>query len=309
MRPIASEQSFVRFPLNELLGTAANIRLLRTLCDEVAGPLSAAEAAERAGLTEAGARRALSRLVWTGFVVRIGEGRSRHFGLRDRDPVLDALSALFRVERTRFDALLAAIRATLEPLTEVRVSWISDLPSQVGEPLHLYLFTDAVSLPTLSTSIRQRIVAVEKEFDLTIEAHVLTSTEAPAVDWRRAILIAGVPPVELPHAASRPSTHADRDRRALRLSEAIAALMDKDASLTPRAVKHLERILLGDHGAASHDLREWLDILTSYSPARLKRFVVAGTPRADRLRQSSPFFAVLTPDERDRVFKTLEESS
>ena len=309
MRPIASEQSFVRFPLNELLGTAANVRLLRTLCDEVAGPLSATDAAERAGLTEAGARRALSRLVRTGFVVRIGEGRSLHFGLRDRDPVLQALSALFGIERTRFDALLAAIRATFEPLSEVRVAWISDLPQRVGEPLHLYLFTDAVSLPTLSTSIRQRIVAVEKEFDLTIEVHVLTPAEAPAVDWRRATLVAGLPPVERSDVPSRPSTHADRDRRALRLSEAIAALMDKDSSLTPRAVRHLERILLEEHGAASHDLREWLDILTSYSPERLKQFVVADTPRANRLRQSSPLFAVLTPDERDRVLQSLEENS
>jgi hypothetical protein len=306
MRPVASERSFVRFPLNELLGTEANVRLLRTLCDEVSGPISAADAAQRSGLTEAGARRALARLARTGFVVRSGRGRSVHFGLRQRDGLVEALSNLYAAERRRFDALLAAIRAALEPLSEVRVAWISELPPRVGEPLHVHVLTDARSLPTASATIRGRIVAVEADFDLTIEVHSWTRADAPEVDWRRVTLIAGIQPSEGSERPPVPTLHSDRDRRALKLSEAIVDLIDSDASLITRAKQHIERILGEERGAAGHDLREWMEVLESYSPERLKRFLVADTPRANRLRQSSPFLAVLTSDQRDRVLESIE---
>jgi hypothetical protein len=34
---------------------------------------------------------------------------------------------------------------------------------------------------------------------------------------------------------------------------------------------------------------------------------VSGTSRAQRLRQSSPFFAILTPEQRDRVLAAMEK--
>ena len=74
MRPIATEQNALRFPLNQLLGTQAHVRLLRILANEVVGPITTSDAAARAGLTEAGARRALVRLAKTGFVRRVGGG-------------------------------------------------------------------------------------------------------------------------------------------------------------------------------------------------------------------------------------------
>ena len=49
MRPIVSEQDPLRYPLNELLGTRAHVRLLRVMANEVDGPLTASEVAKRAG--------------------------------------------------------------------------------------------------------------------------------------------------------------------------------------------------------------------------------------------------------------------
>ena len=49
MRPISGEQDIVRYPLNELLGTHANVRLLRVLIEGVDGPVSVGEAAAQAG--------------------------------------------------------------------------------------------------------------------------------------------------------------------------------------------------------------------------------------------------------------------
>jgi hypothetical protein len=40
MRPIVSEQDPLRYPLNELLGTRAHVRLLRVMANEVDGSLT-----------------------------------------------------------------------------------------------------------------------------------------------------------------------------------------------------------------------------------------------------------------------------
>ena len=305
MRPIATEQNALQFPLNRLLGTAAHVRLLRILADQVAGPVSATFAAERTGLTETGARRALARLARTGFVVRVGGGRSQLFELRTDEALAKSLSALFRAERERFDELLSSVRTCLASLAEVRVAWIDALPEGTGEPLEIGLVSDPESLSWLSQELRRRIIDVEQRFDVTIEIRGFTLADAPEVSWREAILLAGIPPGERSLGAPV-ATHLDRERRALRISEVISHLVDKDRSVISRAVLHLDRVLADQPGAASHDLREWHAILTTYSVERLKRFLISTSSRAQRLRQSSPFFAVLTPDERDEVVAKLE---
>ncbi len=87
---------------------------------------------------------------------------------------------------------------------------------------------------------------------------------------------------------------------------AIAGLLDKNPSLIRRALRHIDRVLKDDPGSAAHDLEEWKAILGTYSLERTRDFLVAQSSRAERLRQSSPFFAVLTPPERDRVLELME---
>lgn len=305
MRPIASTQSFVRYPLNRLLGTPANVRLLRILADEVVGPISAPEAAERAGLTESGARRALDHLAETGFVVRVGGRRSRQFELSD-DVLIRSILALFRAERARYEDLIESIRTSFEELAEVRVAWLEVGPERVGEPLEIGLVADSESLDWVMAEIRRRITDVEQKFDLTIEVRGFTAADAPTLSWDEVSLLAGVPPLEWAAREAPPILHGDREQRALRLSEAIADLLRDDPSIVRRADRHLARLLKDEPGAASGDLREWRAILETYSPERLVRFLVSESPRAQRLRQSSPFFAVLTADERDHVTAALE---
>lgn len=308
MRPIAVEQSFVRYPLNDLLGTAAHVRLLRILADETIGPISAAEAAERTGLTETGARRALARLAKTGFVVRVGGGRSQQFGLKGDDVLNESLAGLFRMERTRYEDLIEAIRKTLSGLTEVRVAWLGALPKELGEPLEIALIADSESLAWLNVEVRRRIIEIEQRFDVTIEVRAFARADAPPVSWGEVTLLAGVPPHSWTQAQTPLADHAAREERALRLSEAIVELLEKDPSIVKRAARHLERLEKDDPGAAAEDLREWQAILETYSRERLYRFLVSTSPRANRLRQSSPFFAVLTAEERDHVVAAMEAS-
>jgi len=306
MRPIATQQSPTRFPLNEILGTGANVRLLRVLAKEVTGPISVSDAGDRAGLTEAGARRALARLARIGFVRRIGGGRSQQYAIREEGPLAESLMLLFDKEQDRYEELLSNLREIFQGLGEIQLAWMDSLPAGVGDPLEVGLMTDPSSLALLRREVRRRISEVEKRYDVIIEVHGFTRADAPRVSWPEATLLAGVPDSGTASPSAGPVSHADRDRRALVLHRAISDLLDENPSLVRRAEQHLERLLQEDQGSALAELQDWLALLQSYSLERLRDFLIATGPRAERLRQSSPFFAVLTAEERDRVLESLE---
>lgn len=303
MRPIATEHDALRHPLNDLLGTRANVRLMRLLTMDATGPIGTPEAAAQTGLTEAGARRALRKLVKTGVVEEIGGGRARRFQLRQAAHLVPHLTSLFRAERERFQQLLVRLKDIFKTLSEVRVAWIDATPSEPGRPLHLGLISDVRSLGYVEEEVRRRVGDIEAEYDLTIELHLFARADAPEIPWQHVTLVAGH--VDEP-GRDIGSTHVDRLERAERLSKAIADLIDRDESLLSRASAHLELLLQQDQGSAAHDLREWRDILARYSRHRLKEFLTSDSPRAQRLRQSSPFFAVLTSEERDDLLDAME---
>ena len=307
MRPIASEQDILQFPLNELFGTPANVRLLRLLAEQVSGPVGVPEAAVQTGLTQAGARRALRRLERTGFVEQLGGGRGQRFVLRETDgPLALEISTLFRRERERYQQLVGQLRAVLRELPEIQVAWVEVAPTEAGQPLHLGVLSDPRALEYLEEQVRQRVADIERQHDLTIEIHAFAQADAPDVPWSDKLLLAGHVPGGSRQAGMG---HEDRDKRAAAMSRAIASFLERDASLLRRAKSHVEFLLEQDQGAASHDLREWSDILSGYSQRRIRDFLIAETPRARRLRQSSPFFAVLTPGQRDEVLDELEKQA
>lgn len=304
MRPIANEQNVIRYPLNELLGTAANVRLMRVLAEEVVGPISASEAAKMTGLTLAGARRALVKLAKTGFVQHAGGQRSQRFVLRESDPITKTIRELFQNESRRYQSLKTQIRDVLENLSEIQAAWIDEPPTQTGKPFQIGILSDSKSLAYLGEQVRNRLAEIEKEFDIIIEVRSFSRADVPEAYLDGVELIAGYVDVG---ALSSERTHSERDERAARISAAIADALDADPSLIKRASRYLEFQLEESHGSASHDLNEWHDILSRYSVQRIKDFIVADTPRAKRLRQSSPFFAVLNPDERDHIIAAAEK--
>ena len=89
------------------------------------------------------------------------------------------------------------------------------------------------------------------------------------------------------------------------LSRRLAESIEHDSSLIRRAKEHIHRMLKSDQGPAMKDIEEWYDILESYSVQRLSRFLVSTSERANRLRQSNPFLAILDPEERRHLMKGL----
>ncbi|MEX2496420.1 MAG: hypothetical protein WD448_10045 [Woeseia sp.] len=306
MRPIATQQNADRYPLDELLAAPANVRLLRVLAEITSGPVNAPDAAQLSGLTLAGARRALQRLVKTGLVRRVGGSRSPLFELREEDPLTIKIRELFRCENERYRSFLERLKALFTGLPEVTVAWVDAAPEEAGKPFHIGILSDSRSLTYLGEQLRQRIGDIERDFDIVLEIHVYSRADAPKVDWDTVELLAGFPKSGLRPAAQ---TAVDQDDREVLLSVAIARLIDEDPGLLRRATRHLEQLLKTEQGPAVHDLREWQDILSIYSPQRIRDFIVSETPRAQRLRRSSPFFAVLSPGERNKLFDELETAS
>src|SRR5687768_6477005 len=108
MRPPTHRQSALRAPLNQILGTEANVRLLRALSEHGA-PSSPAELARRTLLQPTTVYRALVALEDAGIVEPAAGGAPARVALSTRHPLGPAIAALFAAERARADDLHEAL--------------------------------------------------------------------------------------------------------------------------------------------------------------------------------------------------------
>jgi len=296
----------LRYPLDDVLSAEANVRVLRLLC-EFDSPLSAPDCADRTGLTVPGTRKALSRLLRTGFVVRVGGGRAGQYELRRDEPLPDALRAIFRAEQSRYEALLTSLRAVFVGVPEITSAWIERTPSAFGEPLEIIAVTQPTAAGWIRSELRTKLIEIERTLDQVIEVSVRTRADAPSHGPDAVALLVGDSLWPQPGAsASLVREHSDLDARATRLAHYIARALEKDPLLAQRARRHVDRLVTEGQGAATGDLLEWRQILETYSAERLREFLVSDSSRAERLRQSSPFFAVLSAVERDGLVTFLE---
>lgn len=310
MRPIVSEQDPLRYPLNELLGTRANVRLLRVMANEVDGPLTASDVAKRAGLTVPGAKKALGRLFRAGFISRVGGGRKHQFEARSSDRLMQVALKLFQAEKDRYEQLISTIKIEIKDLVpHPQAAWIKPFPKETGEPLTLGLLHETRHLTNCVRQLRTKLNHVEKKFNLTIELEGYTKADILDLDLHEFTPLYGVmPSLSLPlrHQIKDPLTHRESDRRLLALSRELAKAIQQDTSLLRRAKSHLDHLIDDDQGTANRDLVEWRDILDMYSVQRLSRFFISTSERANRLRQSNPFFAILNADERARLTNDMK---
>jgi len=314
MRPIASEQDPLRYPLNDLLGTRANVRLLRVMANEVEGPLTAVDVAKRAGLTVPGAQKALEKLLRSGFVSRVGGGRKHQYEIRRKERLMQVAVELFQTEKNRYEQLLAAIKREINNLAPPpQAAWIQAAPREIDEPLLVGLFHEPLHLTKCIRQLRAGLHRVEKDFDLTIELEGYTKADISDLELSGVSVLYGVVPQTSNGPVQRQTrktlTHREKDRELKMLSQKLAYVLEKDASLVRRAKDHIDRLLKEDQGAATGDIMEWRDILDTYSIQRLVRFFTSSSERANRLRQSNPLFAILNADERAQMTDGLENKN
>jgi predicted transcriptional regulator len=312
MRPIVSEQDPLRYPLNDLFGTRAHVRLLRVMANEVDGPLTASDVAKRAGLTVPGAQKALGRLFRSGFISRVGGGRKHQYEIRCSDRLMQITLELFQAEKDRFEQMLTTIKKEVKNLTPLpHAVWIQKFPKEIGEPLKLGLLHETRHLTKWVRQLETKLNHVENEYDLTIELEGYTKADISDLKLDDFTVLYGVVPALDNHTRQQtknPLTHRQKDRQLHILSRKLAKAIEQDTSLLRRAKDHIDRLLKEDQGMATRDVMEWREILDMYSIQRLVRFITSSSERANRLRQSNPFFAVLNSDERAQLASELEDN-
>ncbi|MFH0728435.1 MAG: MarR family transcriptional regulator [Pseudomonadota bacterium] len=306
MRPIASEQDPSRYPLNEILGTRAHVRLLRVMANDVEGPLTASDVAKRAGLTVPGAQKALEKLLRSGFISRIGGGRKHQYEIRRSDRLMQITLELFQAEKKRYEQLLTAIKNEIMNLTHPPyAAWIQAVPKEIDEPLRVGLLHESLHLTKCIRQLRDGLGKVEKDFDLTIELEGFTKADIPDIEPGGVTALYGVLTSPLTGAARQRAkktlTHREKERQLKALSQKLSDILIKDTSFLRRAKDYIDRLLKENQGTATGDIMEWRNILDTYSIQRLARFLTSSSERANRLRQSNPFFAILTAGERVRL--------
>jgi DNA-binding Lrp family transcriptional regulator len=271
---------------------------------DIRGPVSVTDAAKKAGLSTPGARKAFEALEELGIAIRVGTGRAQKFGPRIDNPFLAPLRQLFEKEHKQYEDLILELRRAVA-MPEVRDAWIRDLPSESSQTLELDVIAETKALSWIGSELRSRLLQTEKRYDLIIELNVLTRADSPTVD-NNAIVLWTSGDAAGSKRTTGIQTHEKSSERSLKMAGAIAGLIKKDPSLVRRALQYTNRLLREGQGTANSDIGDWRQLLETYSPERLRDLLVSHSSRAERLRRSSPFFAVLTPDERDQLMKVME---
>lgn len=100
-------------------------------------------------------------------------------------------------------------------------------------------------------------------------------------------------------------SHAWIDRRSLALHDAVAAKIEAAPELLDVARANLARWLESNPAPA---LREWQALLERASLPQLLALLRSSDERSTRLRQSSPFAGLLTPQERLAILQRHDPS-
>jgi hypothetical protein len=322
MRPPQKSQNRLLQPLNGIFGTEANVRLLRVLALRNTS-LSAGELAKHAMLGRTSIYPALRELERTGVVEFIGAGARKLVQLRERYPLSRTLRELFSAEAHRFDALTIALRDLLSGLPRAPISAWMDLGGENADStdtLTLYLVARPEELDTLTDNLNGRLADVERKYDVQIAVHGHTRSEletihkTPLTTLNTVVLLGGVPPaalLERSRAGANPSTlvsHDEHDARSRRLAVAIAAKIKGDPGLIAVAEDRLKRRAREASPRERRELTEWIRVLSTMSPARLRKFLLEDSERAVRLRQTLPALNLLSPVERDAVVRSQTDA-
>lgn len=316
MRPTSKPNSYLRNPLDQILGYPANIQLLRILIETGRG-MNTVEIAERTGLSVPGVHKVISRLLKTGV---IQQGRSRRTQLvliRKDHPLTPILTELFQTEKGNSENLFKKLKETVDELERKPKSvWIYGKVAKgtddYGDPLQIAIYGQAKTIDNLTELYKDRLMkdSVERNFDVTIEVRGITPAEMDLIMNPNKIMIWGYDPSRLYDVQSERkvgmNSHRDLDIRSLNDADLWIEFIKTHPEIIERTKTYLEDKLRSEKSGTRNELQEWYRLLESMSFQRLKKFMQSDSERSTRLRQSLPFWPVLTESER-KEFKSMTE--
>lgn len=316
MRPTSTPDSYLRNPLDQILGYPGNIQLLRTLIDR-GRSLSTTEISERTGLSVPGVHKVISRLLETGVVQREGGGRTSKIFIRKEHPLNPILTEIFQTEKNNSTNLFKKLKQCVDELeVKPKSVWIYGKVAKgtddYGDPLQIAIYGHAKNIDELTEKYKDRVIkdAVERKYDVTIEVRGITSGEVDLIKEPDKIMIWGFDPSQLysEQNESKKSSisHQELDARSLNDAGLWVDFFKKHPEVIERTKTNLKEKIQSEQSSVKKELQEWHRLLESMSFQRLKKFMQSDSERSTRLRQSLPFWPVLTEAER-KDFKSMAE--
>lgn len=164
MKP--KERSALLYPLDKLLGTEANVRILREMATNLAGWSSARQITERTCLTKTPVLISLQGLVQTGIVVKAGALRATVYGLNPTYPLSPIIVKLFQEEAGRFPKIREEIRTALSSFSNQMVSvWaygsVARGEDRFDSDLDIAVIVEREEIGPVIAALRERLEAVQ----------------------------------------------------------------------------------------------------------------------------------------------------
>jgi hypothetical protein len=103
--------------------------------------------------------------------------------------------------------------------------------------------------------------------------------------------------------------HERIDRISLAMDRLVAEKIRASPHLVEIAKANLRRWMQQDEGFVHRVHAEWEEILDMLTPFELADFIASETPKANRLRQSTPFTGILSEAERSAILHQYEETA
>jgi hypothetical protein len=136
-----SQNSAIKKPLDDILGSKGHVKVLRHLT-EAKYAMSHSELLNRTALSRQGVYDVIKRLAAYGIVEYVGSGNNQQIVLRKKHPLSNVISRLFEAEKERFDVLVLDLKDEIgkSPL-KPQSAWIFGKVAQgtdnYGDPIHL----------------------------------------------------------------------------------------------------------------------------------------------------------------------------
>ena len=312
-----SKNSSLRFPLTDILGSKSNVLALRELI-KIEDSVSHSKIINRTGLSKQGTYDVISKLNKLGITEYAGSGGSKQIRLRKEYPLTKDIIRLFKAEENYFNQLIQYLKNEVENLkVKPKSAWIyGKVASGVedyGDPLQVALFSDLKTVDKIVREFKELLFSsnIESKFDVTIEVKGITIADEDELKKRDKILLWGTDAIyylnDSESEAKELRSHQILDERSLTDIKAWINFLNTHPEIIERTKTYLENKINSETSGVKNELKEWKRILENMSFQRLKKFMQSESERSTRMRQSLPFWPVLSEIEKDEFKSTIKD--
>ncbi|WP_428236552.1 hypothetical protein [Gracilimonas sp.] len=308
-----SQNSVIKYPLTKILGSKSHVQLIRVMI-LVGEPITAKKLIKRTGLSKQGVYDGIDRLNKLGVIKYVGSGKQ--IELRKKHPFYKSLTQLFSYEHEYFNEILNELKRQIGELKEKPLSaWIhgniASGQDEYGDPIEIAMLGKVKTVDSMVSEFRERMFTsgFENRFDVTLEIKGVTSADKDQLLEKDKILLFGTDPAFYINDVDKnldSKSHQEHDDSSLYNANHWLDFLKTHPEIIERTKMHLKERVDSEKSGIKNELVEWYRLLESMSFQRLKKLMQSDSERSTRLRQSLPFWPVLTEAERKEFISRAE---